>query len=486
MIPELQKLDYKNIFYYFEEISKIPRGSGDNQRISDYLVAFAKEHGLSYIQDELLNVIITKEASEGYENCPAVMIQGHMDMVCEKTPTSTHDFKADGLELIVEGDWLHANNTTLGGDDGIAVAFGLALLADKELKSPKLEVVITTDEETGMYGAKALDTSVLTSKYMINVDSENDDSVLTSCAGGLTGTTTLPITRTPVMGVKVGVVLTGLRGGHSGVEIGNNRSNANKLLGRFLFDLRNTIDFDLITMAGGSKDNVITRMCQSEIVVSAGDIDALNTEIERLTAIYQKEFMASEPDLRVETTVGEEGSYEVLSKGSFEKMLFLLMQAPYGVQAMSAAIEGLVETSLNLGIFKVEEEEVTYCFSVRSSISSAKHAISDKIQYLSEFIGADYTVRDEYPAWEYRADSKLRDLYSSIYKELVGSDIKIEAIHAGLECGLIYERISDIDIISVGPNMHGIHTAQEKLQISSSVLVYQIIERVLNDMNTIS
>lgn len=485
MLDELQKLDYKNIFYYFEEISKIPRGSGDNQRISDYLVAFAKEQGLNYIQDELLNVIITKEASQGYENCPAVIIQGHMDMVCEKTPTSTHDFSKDGLELIVEGDWLHANNTTLGGDDGIAVAYALALLSDKELKSPKLEVVITTDEETGMYGAKGLDTSVFTGKYLINVDSENDDSVLTSCAGGLTGTTTLPITRTPVMGVKVNVELTGLRGGHSGVEIGNNRSNANKLLGRFLFDLRDALDFDLITMAGGSKDNVITRSSNADIVISEGELETLKAEIERLTAVYQKEFMASEPDLRVVVTVGEEGSYEVLGKGSFEKMLFILIQAPYGVQAMSASIPGLVETSLNLGIFKVEDDFVTYCFSIRSSISSAKHAISDKLKYLSEFLGADYVVRGEYPAWEYRADSKLRDLYSSTYTELVGSEIKIEAIHAGLECGLFYERLSDVDIISVGPNMSGIHTAQEKLSISSSVRVYQIIERVLKDMITI-
>lgn len=483
MIAELKNKDYKNIFHYFTEISNIPRGSGDNQRISDYLVQFAKENGLSYVQDEALNVIITKEASEGYEHCPAVMIQGHMDMVCEKTPTSTHNFATDPLELIVEGDWLRANNTTLGGDDGIAVAYGLALLADKELKSPKLEVLITTDEETGMFGAKALDTSVLTSKYMINVDSENDDSVLTSCAGGLTGTTILPIRRERVVGQTLSIELTGLRGGHSGVEMGNQRSNANKLLGRLLFDLHNVVDFDLVTMAGGSKDNVITRMCQCEIVVTPSELEQVKEEISRLTEVYQKELSASEPNLRVEVCVGEEATYDVLTKGSFEKMLFILMQAPYGVQAMSASIEGLVETSLNLGIFRVEECEVHYCFSIRSSIRSAKHAISDKIQYLSEFLGAEYNVRDEYPAWEYRADSKLRDLYCKIYKETVGSDIKIEAIHAGLECGLIYEKMNDIDIISVGPNMHGIHTAQEKLQISSSVHVYQMIERVLQEMN---
>lgn len=485
MIPELQKQDYKNVFYYFEEISKIPRGSGDNQRISDYLVAFAKEHGLSYVQDELLNVIITKEASAGYENCAPVMIQGHMDMVCEKTPTSNHDFKNDALELIVEGDWLRANNTTLGGDDGIAVAFALALLSDKDLKSPKLEVVITTDEETGMFGAKALDTTQLTAKYLINVDSENDDSVLTSCAGGLTGTATLPVVTTSANGKKMTVILTGLRGGHSGVEIGNNRSNANKLLGRLLFDLRNNAEFDLITMAGGSKDNVITRFATAEIVVASNEVDAVTEKLKEIESVYQKEFAASEPELRVEVTTGEEDSYEVLNKGSFERVMFLLMQSPYGVQAMSASISGLVESSLNLGIMKVTADEAMFCFSVRSSISSAKHAISDKLEYLSLFLGGEYEVRGEYPAWEYRADSKLRDLYSKIYKEIRGTDIKVEAIHAGLECGLFYERISDLDIISVGPNMSAIHTAQEKLGINSSVFVYKIIEQVLAEMKEI-
>lgn len=485
MIPELQNKDYKNIFYFFEEISKIPRGSGDNQRISDYLVGFAKEHGLKYIQDESLNVIIFKEASKGYENCPPVIIQGHMDMVCEKTPESNHDFSKDPLELIVEGDWLRANNTTLGGDDGIAVAYGLSLLADKDLKSPRLEVVITTDEETGMYGAKALDTSVLSGKYMINVDSEDDDSVLTSCSGGLTGTTTLDLSRTQKEGKKVKVIVTGLKGGHSGAEIHKNRSNANKLMGRFLFDLRNAIGYDVISVEGGSKDNVITRFTIAELVVAENEIKNFEAEVRRIEAVYQSEFVASEPNLRIELEEQEVGKYSVLDPISFEKMLFILVQAPYGVQTMSSQIDGLVETSLNMGILKVMDDTATICFSVRSSVSSAKQAVSDKIEYLSAFLGADYEVRDQYPAWEYRAESKLRNLYSQVYKETTGSDIKIEAIHAGLECGLIYEKIDDIDIISIGPNMHDIHTAQERISVSSSVLVYKMIESTLEKMNQI-
>ena len=482
MIPELQKQDYKNVFYYFEEISKIPRGSGDCKRISDYLVGFAKEHGLNYVQDELLNVVITKEASKGYEHCAPVMIQGHMDMVCEKTAESTHDFKTDGLELSVDGDWLHANNTTLGGDDGIAVAYALAMLADPDLKSPKLEVVITTDEETGMYGAKALDTSILTAKYMINIDSEDDTAVLTSCSGGITGTSVFEAARNEVVGKKLEVVITGLLGGHSGAEIHNNRVNANKLTGRFLFDLRNHIDFDLLTTQGGSKDNVITPYAVTEIVIDPAQETAVVEEIRKIEAVYKNEFAACEPGFHIDVTVKEEGSYSVLTKGSFERILFFMMQCPFGVQTMSASIQGLVETSLNIGVVRIEGETASFCFSVRSSINSAKHAVNDKLRYLTEFLGGEYETRDEYPGWEYRADSKLRDLYAKVYREFSGKDVKIEAIHAGLECGLILEKMGDLDIISIGPNMHDIHSAKERLSVSSSILVYKIVERTLEEM----
>ena len=482
MIPELQKIDYKNVFHYFEEISKIPRGSGDNQRISDYLVEFAKEHNLPFIQDDFLNVIITREATPGYEDCAPVIVQGHMDMVCEKTPESTHDFTTDGLELIVEEDWLHANNTTLGGDDGIAVAYGLALLADPDLKSPKLEVVITTDEETGMFGAKGLDTSVLTAKYLINVDSEEEDSVLTSCAGGLTGTASLPIHRIEAEGVLVNLSVSGLKGGHSGCEIQNHRTNANKLLGRFLFDLRNTVDYCLVSVEGGSKDNVITKEAYAELVIAKDAIKAFEDEVSRIAKIYQLELKSSEPELKAATVIKEEGTAEVLDPISFEKFLFLLMNAPYGVQSMSADIEGLVETSLNLGILKVEDTEATYCFSIRSSISSAKHALSDRLEYLANFLGADYTVRGEYPAWEFRKESKLRDLYCKVYHEVTDKEIRVEAIHAGLECGLFFEKFDDCDMISIGPNMSGIHTPTEKLNIPSTIRVYKMVEKTLERM----
>lgn len=481
----LKDQDYKNIFHYFEEISSVPRCSGDNQRISDYLVNFAKEHNLEYIQDETLNVIIKREATKGYESCPAVIIQGHMDMVCEKTSDTDHDFSKDGLTLMVDGEYLHADRTTLGGDDGIALAYGLALLSDEAYQGPKLEVLITTDEETGMYGAKALDPSHLTGKYMINVDSEDEDAVLTSCAGGLTGTTTLDIKRNTVEGLRVRVELTGLIGGHSGADIHKHRFNATKLLGRLLFDLRNTVDLDLITMYGGNKDNVIPREAHAEVVISKENEEIFVENINKLYAVYKNELKSSEPSLEVKVDVTEEGSYSVLDKISFEKMLFILIHTPNGVQTMSADIEGLVESSLNLGIFRVEEEVVHFYFSVRSSIASLKHCISDKLEYISTFLGADYEVRGEYPGWEFRKESPLRDIYCKVYKEEVGKEVKVEAIHAGLECGLISEKLPDLDIISVGPNMSGIHTVEEKLSIPSSIRLFKVIEKVLMSLNQI-
>ena len=481
----LKDQDYKNIFYYFEEISSVPRGSGDNQRISDYLVNFAKKHNLEYIQDEALNVIIKREASKGYENCPAVILQGHMDMVCEKTSDTNHDFKKDGLTLLVEGEFLTADRTTLGGDDGIAVAYGLALLSDKNYQGPKLEVLITTDEETGMYGAKALDPAHLTGKYMINVDSEDEDAVLTSCAGGLTGKTTLNIKRSSVDGLRVRLELTGLIGGHSGADIHKNRYNATKLLGRLLFDLRNTVSIDLITMYGGNKDNVIPREAHAEVVIAKENEEVFLENIEKLSAIYKNELKSCEPSFEIKVDVTEHGSYSVLDPISLEKMLFILIHTPNGVQSMSADIKGLVESSLNLGVFHVDEEEVQFFFSIRSSINSIKHFISDKLDYISTFLGAEYVIRGEYPGWEYKKESLLRDLYCKVYKEEIGKEVKVEAIHAGLECGLISEKLPDLDIISVGPNMSGIHTVEEKLSIPSSIRLFKVIEKVLMSLNQI-
>lgn len=476
----LEAIDYKKIFYYFEEISSIPRGSGNNRQISDYLVSFAKEHGLSCIQDEAFNVIITKEASAGYESCPTVILQGHMDMVCEKKAEIEHDFLKDGIELKVEDDYIFANGTTLGGDNGIAVACALAILDDDSLIHPRLEVIITTDEEIGLLGATALDTSSLQGKYMINMDSEDEDVVITSCAGGMAAQCTLPVSYKKEEGKKLTITIKGLLGGHSGAEIDKNRVNADILAGRLLLDLKK-LSFGLISVSGGGKNNAIPREAQIELLVPEDEVYSFINEIKFLGETYKNEYRSNEPDLSFLISQAEQKEYLVMEEESKEKVIFFLVNTPNGIQTMSANIAGLVESSLNLGILNTTENGLEAGFSVRSSIRSYKWFLSDKLKQLTTFLGGSYEYTGEYPGWEYKKISKLRDIYAGAYREVTGRDVKIEAIHAGLECGIIAEKMSDLDIIAIGPNMHDIHTTEERLSISSTKRVFDVVTTALKN-----
>lgn len=479
---QLSSRDYKDVLKYFVELSAVPRGSGHNEKISEYLVNFAKEHQLKYVQDEELNVIIYKEATKGYENHTPVVLQGHMDMVCLKADDSNHDFLTQGLELVVEGDVIRANKTTLGGDDGIALAYGLALLSDETLEHPALEILITTDEETGMDGAKALDPNHIKGRCMINVDSEEEDTVLVGCAGGLRFYSELPLSYTEKEGKKVKLVVRGLKGGHSGAEIHNNRTNATILMARAIMELKEQCDFLLCDLKGGDKDNAIPSFAQAEAIVANEDADTFASYVKEIEEKYQKELAASEPNVRLECQVLGEEKAKVIHPSSMMKMLFALLQAPNGVQVMSSEMSGLVESSLNLGIFAIEEEMAIFHYSVRSGKKSYKHFISDKLSFLFGFLGAEFECGSEYPAWEYKKDSKLRDLFLKVYKEQYGKEAKVMSIHAGLECGLISEKIPDMDIISIGPNMKDIHTPMEQLDIPSTIRVYQTIEKLLQLM----
>ncbi len=476
----LESIDYKKIFYYFEKISNIPRGSGNNQQISDYLVDFAKEHNFSYIQDEALNVIIIKEASAGYESCPTMILQGHMDMVCEKKPESNHDFLTEGIELCVEEDYIFANGTTLGGDDGIAVAYALAILDDESMIHPRLEVIITTDEEIGLLGATALNTSSLQGKYMINLDSEEEDVVITSCAGGMTAHCTLPLSYKKAEGRKITVTIKGLLGGHSGAEIDKNRVNADILAGRMMLDLRK-IPFELLCVFGGTKNNAIPREAAVEFLVEEEQVYTFINEIKFLSEKYKNEYRANEPDLSFSISQGENKEYSVLEANSKEKVMFFLLNTPNGIQTMSANIPGLVESSLNLGILNITESALEACYSVRSSLRSYKWFLSDKLEYLITFLGGTYAYEGEYPGWEYKKNSKLRDIYANTFKQVTGKELKIEAIHAGLECGIIAEKMKGLDIIAIGPNMHDIHTTEERLSISSTKRVFDVVVEVLKN-----
>lgn len=475
----LENLQPQRVFYYFEEIAKIPHGSGNTKQISDYLVDFAKEHNLEYYQDELNNVIIIKEATAGYEAAEPVIIQGHMDMVCEKESGCDIDFEKDGLDLYVEDGFVKAKGTTLGGDDGIAVAYGLALLESTEYAHPRLEVVITVDEETGMNGAYGIDLSMLKGKKMLNIDSDEEGIFLTSCAGGTAVKAVIPVKRNTENGVVFKVKVDGLFGGHSGAEIHKEHGNADILMGRVLNNLAKELPFGIINLAGGLKDNAIPRECVADIlvpeecVVRAMEIIAENSEM------LKKELFAS--DSKVQVSYINEGVQEaaILDFVSLNKVLCYLRMVPNGVQHMSQAIAGLVETSLNLGIMELKEDALVTETSIRSSVGSRKADLRDKLINIIELVGGEAEVIGDYPAWEYKADSKLREEIAVAYKNVYGTEPQFTAIHAGLECGILSEKIEGLDCVSFGPENFDIHTPKERLNIASTERVWNFLVEYL-------
>ncbi|SES99304.1 aminoacyl-histidine dipeptidase [[Clostridium] polysaccharolyticum] len=480
----LDKIDYKKVFSYFEEISNIPRGSKNNREISDFLLAFGKENGLECYQDEALNVILIKEATPGLENVPAIMIQGHMDMVCEKESETEHDFFKEGLELAVEGDYVYAKGTTLGGDDGIALAMAMSILTDKELAHPRLEAVFTTDEEIGMDGAAVLDTSKLRSKYLINIDSEVEGILTVGCAGGMTSTLTLPLERSSASGVRAKISIKGLQGGHSGIEVTKNRTNGNMLLGRLLSTLKKKVDFQVITLWGGLKDNAIPRESFGELLLDSANVEVFKAAVKELAAVYGKELASSEPMLAIELELDKDvKEYPVLTKNTFDKVLAILLFTPNGIQAMSSDIDGLVESSLNLGIFKMGDDEAVFSYSVRSSKSAYKDFMSDKLEILVTMLGGTYNVHGVYPAWELMRESKLTEICKKVYREQYGEEMVVEVIHAGLECGILSSKMKELDIVSIGPNMLDIHTPSERMSISSVKRVYDYVLGVIAEIN---
>ena len=475
----LENCEPKRVFHYFEEICKIPHGSGNTRQISDYLVQFAKNHDLKYIQDEMNNVVIYKPGTAGYENAPTVIVQGHMDMVCEKRPDVDHDFTKDGLNLSVEGDYVSANGTTLGGDDGIAVAYGLALLESDTIAHPPLEVFITVDEEIGLLGAVGFDCSVLKGRRFINLDSEAEGSLWISCAGGLSGISHIPVTRLEAKGEKLTVKINGLMGGHSGAEIDKNRANANSLLGKFLHGLDAKAGYELISVQGGQKDNAITRESIAELLTVKENVEAVKEYAASMQTAWREEYTGTDEGITVTVTEEGEQDAKVLHPTSKEKVVFFLVNVPYGVQKMSGTIKGLVETSTNIGILKTSENEVLGSSSIRSSVETARDALSDKIEYLTEFLGGEYERQGVYPAWEYRKDSPLRDKMVEVYEEMYGQKPNVVAIHAGLECGLFYKKMEGLDCVSLGPDMKDIHTSEEILSISSTERVWKYLVKVL-------
>lgn len=476
---KLAGLEPQAVFACFEKLCSIPHGSRNTKTISDYLVSFAAEHGIRCIQDKLNNILLFGEGTCGMENHPPVVLQGHMDMVCEKDPDCKLDMAVDGLDLAHDDTCVFARGTTLGGDDGIAVAFAMALLTDKSIPHPPLEIIITVDEEIGMLGAAAMDLSEVKGRTMINLDSEDEGIFTVSCAGGATATISLPAPRRAVYGPCIRLSVDGLRGGHSGAEIHKNRANANKVMGEFLSRIQTLMPLCLTSFSGGSKDNAIPRACQATAVAMGLHLERINETAAALQAEIREKY--DEPDVLVQAFDVDALGGNGLSTEDTAKVIALLNSVPNGVQAYSANMPGLVQTSLNLGIAKLGEQ-FTATFSVRSSVNQEKQELLSKLRSLAEFHGGSYSQMGEYPAWEYRKDSPLREAMVAAYRKLFDKEPKVLAIHAGLECGLLGQKLPGLDCVSIGPQMHDIHTSREKLEIASTKRTWEFLLEVLKSL----
>lgn len=478
----LENLEPQNVFYYFEEICKIPHGSGNTGQISDYLKAFADEHGLYCRQDELNNIIMVKEASKGYEDHEPVLLQGHMDMVAVKDADCTIDMTKDGLQLEILGDRLTAKGTSLGGDDGIAVAFGLALLAGEEYRHPRIELILTVDEEVGMEGATGLTVDDLTAKRMINLDQEEEKIFITGCAGGARIDIRKKTETEQVKGMLCKLKISGLQGGHSGQEINKERGNAICLMGRLLAALQEKTPIYLKEVNGGTADNAIPNEVCAEIVVTEWTEDIAAFMEEKFCGL-KAEFAGKEDGLKCELQVGaEDALIEVCNRKDSEQWIHLLNVIPHGVIANSVKMKGLVETSLNPGILNVSAVEGMVSTSVRSSNAAAKEALINQLKSLAALCDATVGIRGDYPGWDYDPDSPLREKMVTIYEEMYGVKPQIEAIHAGLECGIFQSKIPGLDCVSIGPDMQDIHTTRETLSIPSVQRVWKFLLKVLESL----
>lgn len=477
----LQDLQPQKVYQFFTELNQIPRGTFNSGAASDYCAKFAKDRGLEYIQDGAKNVIIKKPGTAGYENAEPVILQGHVDMVCQKTEDSNHDFEKDPIEMYVEDGYVKAKDTTLGADNGVAVAYALAVLDSDDIKHPPLEVLFTIDEEIGMGGAKAIDLSVLKGKMLLNLDSEEEGTILAGCAGGVNQKVEIPAAREEKTGTVVQIKLNGLTGGHSGTEIHKQRGNANKMMGRFLMAATEKVDYQLIQIAGGDKENVITSVNTVKLMTDAKNVGALEAFAAEMTAIWKQEFGKDEPNVALTVTNQGEKTEEVMTKEATKNVVFFVTSSPYGVQCYSRELAGLVETSLNFGVLYTEADKVVGVFMIRSEMESKKMELTQILSAWAERFGGCTSLTADYPAWMYKADSKLRPIMVDTYKEVFGEDPIITTLHAGLECGILSGQKPDLDCVSFGPNILDAHSTKERLNIESAERMWNYLLKVLEN-----
>lgn len=477
----LNNLEPQNVFSYFETICAIPHGSGNTSAIVDYCVRFAEERGLSWYRDTANNLVIRKPASPGYENSETIILQGHTDMVCEKNPDVDFDFTKDGIKLIVDGDTLRADGTTLGGDNGIAVAMCLAILDDKTLAHPPLEVLLTADEEIGMLGAFDFDCSQLTGHKLINLDSEYEGVLMCSCAGGANAYSRIPVQRENAELELVELEISGLTSGHSGVEIDKGRANSNVLMARLLHGLAEKVDYRLVKLDGGSRETAIASKSVAVIGVTDGGTETVLAEVEKLGMVFKKEYATTEPAMVVAAKAGTRETVNALTAADTALAQQVLLALPDSVQAMSMDMPGLVQTSLNFGILRLEETELFFANTVRSSMTTQKRWVLAQVEAIVNLAGGKTEVSGDYPGWSYNPHSVVKDTILRVYRELFGKEATVEAVHAGIECGLFADSIQDLDCVSIGPDMGDVHTPREHLSISSSARTYQLLCKVLQE-----
>ena len=470
----------ERVFYHFEEISKIPRESYHEKAISDYLVEFGKKLNLETYQDKYYNVVLRRKATPGYENAPGIVIQGHMDMVCEKESDSNHDFRKDPIDLIVDGNRLRANKTTLGGDNGIAIAMGMAILEDESIKCGTIELLATTSEEVDLNGALSLEPNILKGKMLINIDSEDEGVITVGSAGGVEIDILLPIERETLSDVNLYTLsLEKLQGGHSGVEINQKRGNSNKILVEVLHNLKALTDYSLVEVFGGSKDNAIPRSGKV-ILASSKDIKDI---ISKVADEVKAKYLSFEPEMVFALEATTTKKVSVLSSKSLDSYIKTIEELPTGVNTWMKEYPEIVESSDNLAIVKTLDENINIIVSLRSSDPEVLSELKDKIASILKENNASFEFSAGYPEWKFRAESKLREKALEVYKKLYNKDMKVEVIHAGLECGAISQNYPDIDFISVGPNLRDVHTPSEYLEIDSTERVYNYVVELINSLN---
>jgi len=476
MASVLSNLKPELLWKHFEEISKIPRCSKHEEPVGEYVLSVAERLGLAFKKDDAGNIVVSKPATPGHENAPIVVLQGHLDMVCEKNSDVDFDFSKDPIDVQIEGEWVTANGTTLGADNGIGVAAGLTVLEDDSVIHGPVECLFTTDEETGLNGAQSLKSDFLKGRILLNLDSEEEGAFSIGCAGGGDAKTTMAIKRQSAQDKNLlKITLAGLRGGHSGLDIHTGRGNAIQLLARMLF--HSTANFELVSLEGGSKHNAIPR--EAFAIVYTSDEGTLKDSLESQMKDIQFEFKAVEKEMKLTMDTIQDKVDDPMDADSASRFLALVVGMPHGVMAMSQEIEGLVETSNNVAIVKCEKGSVLVHTSSRSSIQTALEATRLKIEAVAKLAGASIEHLESYPAWSPNLDSKILKTMKAVYKNLTGKEAEVMAIHAGLECGLIGEKYEGMDMISFGPDLRNPHSPDEKVHIESVGRFWELLLETL-------